>query len=61
MAAIAAYKLRLEAHAKREKERAERDAERQAERSERRRPRFDRDDAPAAVADVGPDLEIDEE
>ena len=35
MAAIAAYKVRLEAHAKREKERAERDAERHAERAER--------------------------
>lgn len=33
MAAIAAYKTRLEFHAKREKERAERDAEKMAERA----------------------------
>ncbi|MDZ4677266.1 MAG: 30S ribosomal protein S6 [Oligoflexia bacterium] len=32
MAAIAAYKVRLESHAKREKERAERDAERNSDR-----------------------------
>jgi small subunit ribosomal protein S6 len=36
MAAIQQYKLRLEAHARREKERAERDAERNAERGPRR-------------------------
>ncbi len=35
MAAIEAYKRKLEAHAKREKERAERDAEKNAERAER--------------------------
>ena len=35
MQAIEAYKRKLEAHAKREKERAERDAEKHAERAER--------------------------
>ena len=54
MQAIEAYKRKLEAHAKREKERAERDAERQAERGQNFRPRGPRqfDGPPPAVRDV---------
>jgi small subunit ribosomal protein S6 len=69
--AIEAYKRKLEAHAKREKERAERDAERNADRGDRGdrgggrdfRPRPPRDDhrAPVTEAVVEPDIVIEEE
>jgi len=75
MAAIEAYKRKLEAHAKREKERAERDAERNADRASFRGPdrrdggdRGDRggfrprhEEAPIAALDIDvPDLSDEE-
>jgi small subunit ribosomal protein S6 len=57
MQAIEAYKRKLEAHAKREKERAERDAEKSAERSARFRPRHDvPDEMPEAIEPEIPEL-----
>jgi small subunit ribosomal protein S6 len=59
MAAIEAYKRKLEAHAKREKERAERDAERNAERGGGMRS-SDRGGFRQRVEDVGPEaVEVD--
>ncbi|MCC6278829.1 MAG: 30S ribosomal protein S6 [Oligoflexia bacterium] len=51
--AIQAFKTRLEAHAKREKERAERDAERAAQRAQVRRP----EEYAPAPGDQGPEDE----
>ena len=60
--AIEAYKRKLEAHAKREKERAERDAERQADRGQNFRPRGPRpQEIEPAEAPELPDVEVPEE